>query len=1610
MKKQDYLDLADYLVSGRFDRENPKSIFYRGFGQLGALLLDPETPELWPAYQRKLHPLVQQIHELTRKKYNGNSAKVLSQLKDAALSSYFTPSEVIEAITKSLNFGTIKHVLDPSAGTGNFLSYLPVSTRVTALEPDQISYEVLQQLYPSAELQNCAFEEARLASYDLIISNIPFGSHRVFDQNFLDSRDAVKIASTTRVHNYFFLKAADHLTKNGLIAFITSSGFSDSPSNENIRKHLVESCLFRAGVRLPGEVFSDAGTKPTTDLLIFQKRNGQALTAEDKLFIESSQKLTAKGPLNLNCYFKVNPRFMIGEPVFKGQHSNVQYALSTDQTLPEIAAELGDLITRQLNVPVPEATAQATPDSEDPESAPKLRIKEDQVNHRFEPGNFIIHKNKVHILQKDHLGFHLLPARDVKSPEQVRRLIQLRLTYFDLIEAEQENLKDIESLRTKLNTEYDTYHFQFGQLNATPTRKLLEQDISAHALFGLEVEKNGAFDKADIFHKRIHNIEQEEVKVQSLSDAIVVSLNRYNRIHLGYLAETLGKAQSDVIRQAIEEDLLYLDYVDGSWRMVTKDQFLSGDVYAKLDHIEASFPEKFNDLKSLHQSMIAEIVPTVVPFKLLDINLGETWIDSNLYNQFLTDFFQVDSHVIFLKSSDKYEVVTDYSSTVSKIDFAVHGKDTLMTGKELMQHAFSDTSPMITYPVKTGSDKTVRLADIQAIRSAQDKIELIKQRFQQWVEDHAEWQVYLEKEYNRLFNYSVPRVYDGAHLKFESLQIFKPYLTQKNAIYRNLQQNGGINDHIVGAGKTLVMAISAYEMKRLGIAKKPLIIAKNANVGDIYKEFKKAYPFSRVLHPTERDFQPKRRRLMFSKMMNNHWDAVIISHDQFKMIPQSLHIQREILQSEMDALDADLNAVTKDEGRSASQRELKGLRIRKKNLATRLAVVKAKIKRDTQIIDFENMGFDHLFVDESQEFKNLMYTTRHRHISGLGNPKGSQRAYNLLIACRTIQRKLGDVDKGITFLSGTTISNSLVELYLLFKYLRPHALKRLKINSFDSWAKVYARKTYDFEFGITNEIKRKERYRQFIKVPQLAQFYTEITDVVNHKNFKQDKPEVVNQIISLPPTKDQVDYMKKLVAFARTQNGDLIGYYNMTRKEKNAYMLIATTLAKKMSLDMRLIAPEYGFAEGCKLDVASKNIAEIYHRTTEHKGTQLVFCDMSTPSKEWNVYNALKDLLVQRYGVKPEEIAFIHETSTVVQRFELFKKVRAGIIRILVGSTHKMGVGVNVQDRVFAMHHFDIPWRPSDMTQRTGRGGRPGNIMAKLHNNNVVDNFIYATEKSLDAYQFNLLANKQRFIDQIKDNSIQVRTIDEGAMDSEGSDQTMNFAEYVAILSGNQTLLQKVKVDKELKDLQLQYEAFEAEKRYAQRAIQFADWHLSNADKEIAIISEDINSRDQFEASPDPIVKKEDRYYYPKPIVYQGQKYYDSKDIGIRLLELFSEGDPIIFAKYGPFQVKDKDRQLVIQGSGHVTYSSGHGRPAGLASVAGQYIKRALRSMESKLEDARTDKERHLANKKAYEQKANMAFPKLDRMGALKEESKRLEREIEDAAMEESNEQTQEAA
>ena len=614
----------------------------------------------------------------------------------------------------------------------------------------------------------------------------------------------------------------------------------------------------------------------------------------------------------------------------------------------------------------------------------------------------------------------------------------------------------------------------------------------------------------------------------------------------------------------------------------------------------------------------------------------------------------------------------------------------------------------------------------------------------------------------------------------------------------------------IGTGKTLIMCMAAHEMKRLGMAHKPMIIGLKANVAEIAATYQTAYPHARILYASEKDFSTKNRVSFFNNIKNNDYDCVIMSHDQFGKIPQSPELQRQILQAELDTVEENLEVI-RTQGKDVSRGMLKGLEKRKFNLEAKLQKIAYSIEQRTDdVVDFRMMGIDHLFVDESHQFKNLMFNTRHDRVAGLGNSEGSQKALNMLFAIRTIQERTGR-DLGATFLSGTTISNSLTELYLLFKYLRPKELERQDIRCFDAWAAIFAKKTTDFEFNVTNNIVQKERFRYFIKVPELAAFYNEITDYRTAEAVGVDRPQKNEILHNIPPTPEQEDFIQKLMEFAKTGDATILGRLPLSETEEKAKMLIATDYARKMALDMRMIDPTCEDHPDNKASHCAKMIADYYKRYDNHKGTQFVFSDLGTYRPgEWNVYSEIKRKLIEDYGIPSSEIRFIQECKNERARKAVIAAMNEGSVRVLFGSTSMLGTGVNAQKRCVAIHHLDTPWRPSDLAQRDGRGVRAGNEIAKLYADNKVDVIIYAVEKSLDSYKFNLLHCKQTFISQLKSGALGARTIDEGAMDEKSG---MNFSEYMAILSGNTDLLDKAKLEKKIASLEGERKSFNKGKR-----------------------------------------------------------------------------------------------------------------------------------------------------------------------------------------------------
>lgn len=1016
-----------------------------------------------------------------------------------------------------------------------------------------------------------------------------------------------------------------------------------------------------------------------------------------------------------------------------------------------------------------------------------------EVPRFYKQGTLIVHNEKVGFVsfQADDGKPVFLPAiHESKDVGFYKLYVPLRDAYL--------SLSDNDSERTKLKDQYDTLTRQWGQLNSPANRQRIETDEAFGALIlgSLERKQSGQYIPADVLSVSLAS-EQELFSTDDPLEALSHSLNHHGKVDIDFIAAATGQTTEETIVSLGNH--IYLNPANSQFE--TADQFLSGNVVLKLADALQKLDRQPGD-PQLEKSVAAlqNVQPEKIPFEILDFNLGERWIPSEYYSRFATSLFEQDTQVSYLPSVDVFGVSTKGSNAKLSKEYAVVTKSGKTThGDTLLEYALENTAPFYTYEIKSGDTK-IRVPDNEAIQLAHEKIESIRTGFVTWLsalpdEDKKN----IEDLYNDTFNCYVLREYKGDHLTFPGLDktrlgIDDLYSSQKNSVWRIIQNRGALIDHEVGLGKTLTMIAAAHEMRRLAIIQKPAILALKANVRQIAETYKKAYPKARILAPDENDFTTANRVRLFFEIKNNNWDCIIMTHDQFGRIPQSHEIQKEILEKEIDNVEKDLQTL-KAQGGKIDRQTLKGLQIRKSNLNVKLQTILENIEAKKDLdIDFKSLGIDHLFVDESHKFKNLTFTTRHDRVAGLGNIEGSQKALNMLFAVRTLQEKF-DSDLCVTFLSGTTISNSLTELYLLFKYLRPRELERQNISNFDAWAAVYARKTTDFEFSVTNQIVAKERFRHFIKVPELALFYNEITDYKTARHIKLDKPELDQVLVNIKPTPEQAEFIGKLMQFAKTGDATLIGRKPLTQEEDKGRMLLATNYAKKMATDMRLIDSGYADHPDSKVNKCARKVAEIYGQTSEHKGTQLIFCDIGTPKpNEFNIYDALKDKLVTDFGIPAGEITFIHDW-TDKKKPELFKKMNNGAIRINIGSTEKLGTGNNVQARVVAMHHLDIPWKPSELEQRDGRGARQGNWLAKIHYGNKVPSYIYAVEQSLDNYKFTLLKNKQTFISQMKNCELHTRSIDEGAIDEKSG---MNFSEYIAILSGDISLLEKSKIEKKI--------------------------------------------------------------------------------------------------------------------------------------------------------------------------------------------------------------------
>lgn len=1475
-----------YALTGEGDKNTLYQ--YTGFGGINAILYAMTPKTEWP---KSALPFYDDILYLMKflvmhSKDNNEFNQWVGSLKSSVLTAFYTPDIFVKAIigaiygdeihngnftyhTHKKNWIQPRFVLDPAAGNGVFMGEMKgqqialfiKGSVVTGVEKDMITALLLQQQYKGDFLNGCNhvyadsfehFPKEELGTYDLVSTNVPFGDISVFDPDYSNSKDAVRRAAAKYIHRYYVLKGLDCLRDGGIEAYIITSNYLNKDS-EQVAEALKHANLIGA-YRLANNLFKDAGTEVGTDLLVLQKQEVKETMTADESFLLTTY--TDDNGCPRNMYFTMHPDHIIategkvdtdayGKPGMVYQHKGGVHGISDD-----MCKVLSKDLTANLNVTLFNTFKK---------KAESKQAEQPKTERRYK-------------YMSNEKGDAMLAIRDVYNKLFITEATTLK-----------EDVKD----RKELNRLYDAWTKKHGAFNNPFNKYDIKQ--SAPELLALEVLDGKTWTKADIFLKPVAFATDEISHADTAQEALAISLNDYGFPKVDYMMSLTGMTESELLAK-LDGDVYYNPLTE---KYEIKAKFVSGNVVEKIKEIRKAYdiPES-NGTDELAKSNIdpkvlrslralEDAVPTPIPFEELDFNLGERWIGCDLYSRFASEFFSAGSKSVY----DETEVTVNYDPILDQFaasadnlnekiltEYFVKSECSRYDGVKMLVFALQDTCPKM-YRFKRDADGCkimdanrdyVNEEDAQATQMANAKMGEIRQGWVDWLtQQPKEVKDKLAKEYNERFNCFVKPKYDGSHQKFPGLDwkgirkkygVKDLYQSQKDCIWMLIQNGGGICDHEVGSGKTFIMCIAAHEMKRLGLVHKPMIIGLKANVGAIAETYQACYPQAKILYAQNKDFHESERVAFFNRMKNNDYDCVIMSHDQFGRLPQSKDVEQQVIQDELDQLEEAMNVARGYDSQNSSKIR-KGLERRKRNLETKLSKVQSDIaKNKDKVVDFKMMGIDHIFVDESHMFKNLGFTTRHDRVAGLGNTEGSKRAYNLLMAIRTIQERTGK-DLGATFLSGTTVTNSLTELYSLFRYLRPRALAKQGITCFDAWAAIFTKKSTEFEFSITNQIIMKERFRYFIKVPELAQFYNEITDFRTAEDVGIERPKKHARLLNIEPTPDQQEFTSTLMEFAKTGDFSLIGKYDLTEAQQKAKMLYATDMARKMALDMRMIDPSYPDHPRSKSSMCAKLVKQYYDKYDSVKGTQLIFSDLSTwqgKNKGWNVYDDIKQKLVAM-GIPSSEIRFIQECKSETTKAKLIQDVNDGKVRVLFGSTSMLGTGVNAQKRVVAVHHLDTPWRPSDLEQRDGRAIRKGNEIAKLYADNTVDVIIYAVRRTLDAYKFGLLNNKQTFINQLKRGQLSVRTLDEGSMDEKSG---MNYAEYMAVLSGNTDLLERAKLEKRIAALEAERKAFYRDKAgQEQKQQRLRDDNVRHKEN-IAKVKQDLtayNAKVQRNAEGEPL-------------------------------------------------------------------------------------------------------------------------------------------------------------
>ena len=1253
---------------------------------------------------------------------------LIESIKASVLTAFYTPQFIVEAVARQIhdtfqqNGLKMRSLLEPSAGIGGFLPVAMPGTHSYAFEKDCITGLILSLLHDDTDTVTAGFEtigeqDFEHSKFDVIASNIPFGNFKVFDAD-LWKKGGICEQATKTIHNYFFVKAMELLAEGGLLAFITSRGVADTPGNKFVREYLVNHADLISAVRMPDTLFiQTSGIEVGSDLLVFQKHTHKAaLSLREKMFLQvAKEKADTAGTMTepTNRLFSLpKTTLATGSRIVTNQYGKY---VRKYQWLGDEAA-MSQYLSALLKYDFSRFFRKSlfTGGGQDGQHTQMslfggVAIERTYKGRRaytgtlegwMKDGAMVVFEEQVGTLRfrkSSHykeVATDFVPVDDGKvNIERASDYFPIRKAYFDLSIKEREEQEEQPQLRAELNALYDAFVAKWGCFHDNDNKEFIMLDSLGTEVFTIEMQLGRDILKADIMREPVAFKKIDMTRKLTPNEALASSLNFYGHVDMDYIGQVTDMPEEEIIG-ALKGEIFY-NPASGEWEY--KSKFLAGNVIAKCKGIITclqDLPDSEKEWAETSVKALEQATPEAIPYEELDINMGERWIDTKLYADFATELFETEAEVMYFDVNDTYVMRLQGYSPLAYNTYSVRS----CNGEDLFVHALHDTVPELTKEVYRNGE-TVRVPDDEAIQEAAGKIQEIRERFNRWLDNQpVEVRDELVRVYNERFNCYVRPAYDGSAqtfpgLTFEQFPYDDLYPSQKDAIWMIKQNGGGICWHEVGTGKTMIMCVAAYEMKRLGLVQKPLIIGLKANVHEIAETFRKAYPMAKVLYPGKEDFTSANRKEVFAKIKNNNWDCIILTHDQFGKIPQSEETMINIFIEELADTERSLEVLEQSTMRYRSGKMQKGLEKRKQNLKAKLQELRMKINsRKDDAVDFHTMGIDHIFVDECHCYKNLMFQTRHTRVAGIGNTQGSQRAMNLLFAIRDIQYRTGR-DLGATFLSGTVVVNALTELYVMFKYLRPQELRSQRISCFDAWAAIFTQKTTDYELGVTGTVKRKERFRTYIKVPELAMFLREITDYRTADMINLDVPEKNVRFLSNPPTIEQEEMIGRLMAFASSGKWEDLGL-DIPEPDNldKAKMLVATNVARKMSLDMRLLGDKFRDDENNKASICARTIYDYYVRSNANRGTQFVFSDLSTYKPgEWNIYSDIKEKLV-RLGIPADEIRFIQCAQTERARKRLFDDMNAGRVRVLFGSTTMLGTGVNAQQRAVAVHHLEIPW------------------------------------------------------------------------------------------------------------------------------------------------------------------------------------------------------------------------------------------------------------------------------------------------------------------------------